>query len=635
MGIEEILEEAKAVVRRIVPETVEITQVDYEGPVIVLYTKNMEAFAESNDLVRQIAQQLRRRITVRPDPSLLMPPEDAERSIREIIPADAQITNIFFEQETGEVTIEALSPGLVIGKHGSVLNELKRKIGWAPKVVRAPPIPSKTVEEIRQYLRSIRDERLGFMKQIGRRIAREVPTGENYVRITSLGGFRQVGRSAALLSTRESKILIDCGILISEDNGSPYLNAPEVLPLDSIDGVVVTHAHLDHSGLVPALYKYGYTGPVYTTPPTRDMMSLLQLDFIKVAMGEARKPAYESSHIRGQVANTIPLKYGETTDIAPDVRLTFQNAGHILGSAVAHFHIGDGMYNVAMSGDIKFEKTWLFNPAVNKFPRLETLVLESTYGGYHDVQPSRHEAAQAFRDIIGRVLRRGGKVLVPVFAVGRSQEVMLVLEEAMRNRSIPEAPVYLDGMIWEATAIHTAYPEYLNSQLRTQIFQTGENPFLAPVFRRVETADMRANIIDDVEPCVVLATSGMMSGGPVLEYFKGWADNPLHALLFVGFQSEGSLGRRIQREAREITLNDRGNPLTLAIKTDMETIDGFSGHSDRIQLLNYVGTMDPRPERVIVNHGEEYKCSDLASSLYKKFGMETRAPMNLETIRLK
>ncbi|HEY7589139.1 MAG TPA: beta-CASP ribonuclease aCPSF1 [Thermoplasmata archaeon] len=635
MSIEDILSDAKSVVKKVVPDHVEITQVDFEGPTIVIYTKNMEAFAESNELVRQIAQQLRRRIIVRPDPSLLMKPEDAEKVIREIIPAEAQITGVYFDAETGEVQIEALSPGMVIGKHGQVLNELKKKIGWAPKVVRTPPIPSKTVDEIRQYLRSISEERNAFLKQVGRRLARETPAGENYVRITALGGFRQVGRSAALLSTRESKILIDCGVLISEDNGSPYLNAPEVMPLDSIDAVVITHAHLDHSGLVPALYKYGYAGPIYTTPPTRDLMSLLQLDFIKVAMGEARKSAYESAHVRQAVANTIPLRYGETTDIAPDVRLTFQNAGHILGSALAHFHIGDGLYNVAMSGDIKFEKTWLFNPAVNKFPRLETLVLESTYGGYHDIQPSRHEAAQQIKEIARRVLNRGGKMLVPVFAVGRSQEVMLVIEEAMRNHQIPEVPVYLDGMIWEATAIHTAYPEYLNSQLRTEIFQTGENPFLSPIFKRVETADMRANIIDDVEPCIVLATSGMMSGGPVLEYFKGWADNPLHALIFVGFQSEGSLGRRIQRDAREITLSDRGQPLTLQIKMDLETIDGFSGHSDRLQLLNFVGTMEPRPERIIVNHGEEFKCADLASGLYKKFGIETRAPMNLETIRLK
>ena len=635
MSIEDILSDARSVVKKVVPDHVEITQVDFEGPTIVIYTKNMEAFAESNELVRQIAQQLRRRIIVRPDPSLLATQEEAEKVIRELIPAEAQITGIYFETETGEVSIEALSPGMVIGRHGQLLNEIKKKIGWAPKVVRTPPIPSKTVEEIRQYLRTINDERQVFLKQVGRKLAREIPSGENYVRITALGGFRQVGRSCALLSTKESKVLIDCGVLISEDNGSPYLNAPEVMPLSSIDAVVITHAHLDHSGLVPALYKFGYEGPIYTTPPTRDLMSLLQLDFIKVAMGEARKSAYESQHVRKAVANTIPLKYGETTDIAPDVRLTFQNAGHILGSSLAHFHIGDGLYNIAMSGDIKFEKTWLFNPAVNKFPRLETLVLESTYGGYHDVQPSRHEAAQQIKEIARRVLNRGGKMLVPVFAVGRSQEVMLVLQDAMKNHQIPEVPIYLDGMIWEATAIHTAYPEYLNSQLRTEIFQTGENPFLSPYFKRVETADMRANIIDDVEPCIVLATSGMMSGGPVLEYFKGWADNPLHALIFVGFQSEGSLGRRIQREAREVTLNDRGQPLTLQIKMDLETIDGFSGHSDRLQLLNFVGTMEPRPERIIVNHGEEYKCADLASGIYKKFGLETRAPMNLETIRLK
>lgn len=631
-----MLAEAKDIVKKVVPSSVELTHIEFEGPVVVIYTRNIEVFADNQDIVRQLAQGLRRRVAIRPDPSLLVEPEEAEDTIRGLIPEDAEIQTIYFEPETGEVTIEALSPGLVIGKQGAILNEIKKRIGWVPKVVRAPPIPSKTVAEIRQYLRSVHDERQDFLRRTGRRISREPAPGEQYVRVTSLGGFRQVGRSALLLSTRESKVLVDCGVDVSsENNGTPYLHAPEVLPLESLDAVVITHAHLDHCGIAPVLYKYGYDGPIYSTPPTRDLASLLQIDYIKVAFGEAKKPPYESPQIRDAVKSTIPLKYGETTDIAPDVRLTLQNAGHILGSATAHFHIGDGLYNVAVSGDIKFERTWLFNPAVNKFPRLETLIMESTYGGYHDTQPKRQEAAKRLRAIAQRVLGRGGKLLVPVFAVGRSQEVMLVLEEAIRRGTIPQVPVHLDGMIWEATAIHTAYPEYLNNQLRTQIFQTGENPFLSPIFERVDSSDKRISIADDPDSCVVLATSGMMNGGPVMEYFKAWADNPKHALVFVGFNAEGTLARRIQKQAKEITVMDRGKPLSLKVKLDVETIDGFSGHSDRLQLLNYVGSMEPRPERVLIGHGEEHKCLDLASTLYKKFGMETRAPMNLETMRLK
>ncbi len=636
MSLETVLGEAKDIVKKVVPAGVELTRVDFEGPVVVIYTRNIDVFADNQEIVRQLAQGLRRRVAIRPDPSLLAEVEEAEEIIRQVIPEEAKISSIYFEDETGEVTIEALSPGLVIGKQGTLLNDIKKKIGWAPKVVRAPPIPSKTVEEIRQYLRSVHDDRQDFLHRTGRRISREPSPGEQYVRITSLGGFRQVGRSASLLMTRESKVLVDCGVDVSsENNGGPYLNAPELLPLESLDAVVITHAHLDHCGIVPILYKYGYEGPIYSTPPTRDLSSLLQLDYIKVAFGEGKKPPYESPQIRQAVRNTIPLKYGETTDIAPDIRLTLQNAGHILGSATTHFHIGDGLYNVALTGDIKFERTWLFNPAVNKFPRLETLIMEATYGGYHDIQPSRQEAAKRLREIAKRVLGRGGKLLIPVFAVGRSQEVMLVLEELVRKGEIPRVPAYLDGMIWEATAIHTAYPEYLNNQLRTQIFQTGENPFLSDMFERVDSNDMRANICDDPDPCVVLATSGMMNGGPIMEYFKAWADNPKHTLIFVGFNAEGTLARRIQKKAKEITVNDKGKPLTLNIKMDVETIDGFSGHSDRMQLLNYVGSMEPRPERVLIGHGEEHKCLDLASSLYKKFGMETRAPFNLETLRLK
>lgn len=636
MSAERILEEAREQIKKIVPAEVDITAIEFEGPVVVIYTKDMEKFASNNDIIRQLAQGLRRRVSIRPDPSLLADPETVEKKLKEIIPEEAQVTDIYFDHDTGEVTIEAMAPGLVIGKQGSILNEIKKEVGWAPKVVRAPPIPSKTVSEIRKYLRTVQEERKEFLKKVGRRLMRHRIEGDTWIRITALGGYREVGRSATLLSTRESKVLIDCGVDVSNaENGAPYFNVPEIQPLDSLDCVIITHAHLDHCGLLPALYKYGYDGPVYCTPPTRDLMSLLQLDYIKVSFGEGRRSPYESSHIREVVSHCIPLKYGETTDITPDIRLTFQNAGHILGSAVCHFHIGDGLYNVAFTGDMKFERSWLFNAASNKFPRLETLVMESTYGGHHDIQPSRAEAANQLREILDRTLSKNGKVLIPVFAVGRSQEVMLVIEELMRTGKIPRAPVYLDGMIWEATAIHTAYPEYLNSQLRTQIFQMGQNPFLSDIFNRVETQDMREAITGDPEPAIVLATSGMLNGGPVMEYLKHWADDPRNSLIFVGYQAEGTIGRSIQRGWSEITLKERGTPITIKFNMAAETVDGFSGHSDRRQLISYFASLEPRPERVIINHGEESKCLDLASALYKKFNVETRAPMNLETVRLK
>lgn len=635
MSTERILEEAREQISKIVPEGVSISGIEYEGPLVVVYTKDMDTFASNNDIVKQLAQGLRRRVAIRPDPSMLADPEEVERRIREIIPDEAEITDIYFDDDIGEVMIEAISPGLVIGKHGSILNEIKKEVGWAPKVVRAPPLPSKTVSDIRSYLRQISDDRKVFLKKVGRRLARQRLEGESWLRMTALGGFREVGRSATLLSTRESKVLIDCGIDPGKDGGTPYFNAPELQPLDTLDAVVITHAHMDHCALLPVLYKYGYDGPVYCTPPTRDLMSLMQLDGIKVSFGEGKKAPYESSHVREVVAHCIPLKYGETTDIAPDIRLTFQNAGHILGSAVCHFHVGDGMHNIAFTGDMKFEKTWLFNATANRFPRLETLVIESTYGGHRDFQPSRADAVNTLSEICDRVLKRNGKILVPVFAVGRSQEVMLVLEELMRTGKLPNVPIYLDGMIWEATAIHTAYPEYLNSQLRTQIFQMGENPFLSPLFKRVETQDMRERICHDTEPCIVLSTSGMMNGGPVMEYLKAWADNPDNCLVFVGYQAEGTLGSRILKGQTDLQIPERGKMISLKMRMDIEVAEGFSGHSDRRQLMAYIASLDPKPNKIIIGHGDEHKCSDLASSIYKKFNIETRAPMNLETIRMR
>ena len=225
-------------------------------------------------------------------------------------------------------------------------------------------------------------------------------------------------------------------------------------------------------------------------------------------------------------------------------------------------------------------------------------------------------------------------MIVPVFAVGRSQEVMLAMENLVRTAKLPDVKIYLDGMIWEATAIHTAYPEFLNHRLRNKVYLKQENPFLSEIFQRVDSMETREKIINSVDPCVVLATSGMMNGGPVMEYFKNWASDEKNAIVFVGYQAEGTFGKRLQRGMDKAVINDRGKTFSIEVNLEVQTADGFSGHSDRLQLVRYVSRLQPRPKRIILCHGEESKTQDLASSIYKKYNIETRAPMNLETIRL-
>ncbi len=221
-------------------------------------------------------------------------------------------------------------------------------------------------------------------------------------------------------------------------------------------------------------------------------------------------------------------------------------------------------------------------------------------------------------------------MIIPAFAVGRSQEVMLALEEGIRKQKIPPVKIYLDGMIKEATAIHTTYPEYLNSDLRNQIFREGLNPFLAEAFVQVDSPAIREQVITG-DPCVIITTSGMLNGGPVMEYLKALGPDERNALVFVGYQAEGTLGRRIQKGWREIPLGWRE---TIVINLEIVTSDGFSGHSDRKQLMNYVAHLQPRPEKIFTIHGDENKTLDLASSIYKRYRIETHSPMNLETYRM-
>jgi len=616
------------------PADVTISRVVYEGPELIIYTDTPREFADADGLVRRLASTVRKRITVRPAEGAQTPRSEAEATIRELIPDDAGITNLEFYPNIGEVVIEAEKPGLVIGRHASTLRDIQREVGWNPEVLRTPPMESSTVDNVRNYLLGSRGERRSFLERVGEEINREPESDPEWVRVTTLGCCREVGRASFVLSTSESRVLVDCGDKPGAEGEVPYLQLPEANPIPDLDAVVLTHAHLDHSALLPLLFKYGYDGPVFMTQATRDLIGLLQLDYIDVASKEGRTPPYGSDMIREELKHTITLDYGDVTDITPDIKLTLQNAGHILGSAVAHFHVGDGFHNLVFSGDVHYSDTRLFNGASNDFPRVETLFMESTYGRRNDYQTDQEDSERKLTELINETYDNDGKVVIPAFAVGRSQELMLVLEEAMREDRIPEMPIYLDGMIREATAIHTAYPHFLRDGLRQRILHEEENPFLADQFQQVDGGEeMRQDIVDGDE-CIILSTSGMVTGGPIMSWLELLGTEPENTLMFVGYQAEGTLGRRIQSGRREIPFSDRGSRSEqLTLRFNVETVSGFSGHADRNGLEDYVRTMNPRPERILCVHGDETATDQLSSGLYQDLNVRTNAPKNTETYR--
>ena len=248
--------------------------------------------------------------------------------------------------------------------------------------------------------------------------------------------------------------------------------------------------------------------------------------------------------------------------------------------------------------------------------------------------PPEREQTMELKKIIVDTIGRGGKVLIPSLGSGRAQEVMVMIESMVRNGDLDPVPVYIDGMVWDITAIHTAYPEFLNSTVRKLIFHKDQNPFLSEIFRRVGSQKERMELIENTGPCVIIATSGMLTGGPSVEYLKHLASNPKNSLVFSCYQGEGSLGRRVRGGEREIIFKNGSKQEICQINMEVHKID-ITNHSDRKQLMAFVQKCQPKPKKVIVNHGEDIRCLDLASSIHKQMHIETIAPRNLEETRLK
>lgn len=614
----------------------EISEANFEGANIVLYTANERFFKEGSSKIKAIVDEIKKRIELRADQKILPEKDLTERKIKQIVPEDAEVENIIFDQHRSIVIIEAKKPGMVIGKNGSILEEIKKETLWTPQVQRSAAIKSKITENIREVLYANNNYRRKFLNAIGEKIYKgwNPEKMDVWVRLTALGGARQVGRSAFLLQTPNSKVLLDCGIDVASEGSDkfPFFNIPE-FNISDLDAIIISHAHLDHSGLLPYIYKMGYKGPVYMTAPTRDISALLALDFIGVAYKQAATPLFSSSDIKEMVKHSICLNYNEVTDITPDIRITFYNAGHVLGSSQIHINIGNGLHNFIYSGDTKYGKTRLLDPAVNKFSRVESIQIESTYGAKEDIQPPRKETEDKFIQAVKETVEKGGKVLLPELGLGHAQETLLRVEEAVRTGELPKIPMYIDGMIWDINAIHTAYPDFLSAKIRNEIFQD-KNPFTSDIFKRVGSPHERKEVIEG-GPCIVIATSGMLQGGASVEYLRNFVDNPNNLLILSCYQGPGSLGRKLQEGEKRVKVESPEGVQEVEVKMKVELMNGLSPHSGRNELLGFFNNMRPKPKRIIVNHGEVSKSLDLASALYKLNRVETNVPRTLETLRLR
>jgi len=626
-----------ATILQSIPKEAKVSKIDYEGPRIALYTKSPLYLMEHNEIISDLVNVIKKRIVVRTEESIRKPEDEARQIIAKALPKEAELQGAFFDTTTGEVSIEVKRPWLLYNNPGFNSPQLTENMGWRIRVRKATTIPSSTIQAINYNLKVSASDRAKHLKQIGESIFRPRLSQKSEVSLLTLGGFGQVGRSSMILTTPESKILIDCGINPGARN--PMESFPRLdwanVTLDEIDAIVIGHAHLDHTGFLPVLCKYGYKGPIYCTEPTLPMMNLIQLDAVKVAAAQGRAPLYAERDVKQIMKQTITIPYGTVTDISPDIKLVFSNAGHILGSATCHFHIGNGDHNFVYTGDIKFGKSILFESASWNYPRVETLLIESTYGAKEDIQPTRQEVESAFINAVNNALVDGGKVLIPIPAVGRAQEIMMVIDHYMKAGQMMEAPVFMEGMIAEATAIHEAYPEYLARELRQKILETDDNPFDSEYFTNIEHSDAREEPLRDGTPCIILATSGMLEGGPVLEYFKNIAPGSKNKIIFVSYQVNGTLGRRVLDGAKQVSLLGKdGKVEVININCSMIKLDGFSGHSDYNQLLSFIHKLRPKLRRVLVNHGERRKCENLAMTVRRMFRVPAHYPQVQEAVRL-
>lgn len=436
------------------------------------------------------------------------------------------------------------------------------------------------------------------------------------VKVTFFGGAQEVGRSCVMVSTEKTRILLDAGVKLGEVEEHPTITDKE---LSSIDGIFISHAHLDHIGYLPHIYTAGYKGQIYTTKPTMELTNVLISDYMRIS--EPRDVSKEGLNRLGKSWKVVEFK--EEVKLK-DLTIKFYPSGHIVGSSL--ISVSDGKNTLIYSGDLNLAKTKLLEGADMKGMAAKTLIIESTYGARKDIFPNEGVIAQHTLKSIKETLSLGGKVIIPSFAVGRAQEILLMLDDYINSGLLPKVPIYVDGMINKAMRIHRHNVIYCRKELQRRILMSDYDPFKSENFIPIESKIQRAKAVSQTESCIIVTTSGMLTGGPVLFYLSKLGGNPINKMILVGYQAEGTPGRQLQDGVRRLKLEK----MTINVQLTVES-QHLSAHADRPQLERAIKSVNGL-RTLFIMHGEKSKSEELREDMASKY--RAIVPKNGESYEL-
>ncbi|MCX6354809.1 MAG: MBL fold metallo-hydrolase [Candidatus Aureabacteria bacterium] len=463
------------------------------------------------------------------------------------------------------------------------------------------------------------------------------------MKITFWGGAREVTGSMHLIEVGGKRILLDCGLFEGRRQEATERN--RVLPFDpaQVDCLILSHAHIDHSGNIPTLCKGGFEGTIYSTHATRDLCGILLLDSAHIQADDAEylnrknrnkgtphiEPLYTKEEAEKSLRQFISVGYDRTVPILKGVELTFRDAGHILGSAIVALQIKEGRRKIrfGFTGDIGRETMSLLR-ARTPVTDLDLLVMESTYGDrlHGPIEDTENKLAEA----VNRTSARGGKIIVPAFSVGSTQQVIHSLHRLIESRRIPTLPVYVDSPLSvSATEIFRLHPECYNDELYGYIMSS-PNPFGFEMCRYVRMADDSKKLNDLKGPCVIISSSGMCEAGRILHHLKNNVSDPRNTILVVNFCAEHTLGKRIVERVPQIRIFGE----MYALRAEVVVINAFSSHADRDELLSYVGAAKGTIRRYALVHGEEDQSLALAQKVREMTKKEVVVPGRGESVEI-